>query len=181
VKRISLNDQLDLHPLRARDAPVHFALMRRIYPPAFAYLWPDGGVGYVERIHGEPSFLRDLSEEDAPYYRVEWEGKPIGVLRLQLHHPCPDVPGASALKLDRLYLGPEARGKGVGTSLLQYTFDLATQLGKQLVWLERMDSNEDTIAFYQRRGFREGGTFRYGGPDMLEEFRGMRRLLFRLT
>lgn len=152
--------------------------MHRIYPPAFAYLWPDGGVGYAERIHGKDAFLRDLLERDAPYFRVEWRGAPIGILRWQVGKPSPDLPDLAALKLDRLYLGPEARGKGVGTQLLRFIFDTAARLGKSLVWLERMDSNDGTIAFYRSRGFVEGGAFRYDGPAMLDEYRGMTRLFY---
>ncbi|WP_173021510.1 GNAT family N-acetyltransferase [Lewinella sp. W8] len=178
---VDVNEKLSLHPLRSSDHARHYALLRRIYPPAFSYLWPDNGEGYVERIHGYEAFIRDLAEPDTPYYRVEWDGRAIGILRLQLHYPYPGDPEVPALKLDRLYLGPEARGRGVGTSLLRYTLDLAGDLGKRLVWLERMESNEATVAFYRSRGFRDGGAFRYDGPDMLDQYRGMRRLWYPLT
>jgi GNAT superfamily N-acetyltransferase len=177
---ILVNKNLRLAPIRPEDHPAHLALMRRIYPPAFAYLWPDEGAWYVNHVHGKPSFLRDLATPNAPYYHVYYREQLIGILRLKLHAPCPDMPELSALKLDRLYLADEVRGQGIGKALMTYALEKTRRLGKEILWLDRMDSNEATINFYRKFGFTECGQFRLSFAQMYPKYRGMWRVLLRV-
>lgn len=171
-----LTPDLYLQPIQAEDHIRHLALMGRIYPPAFAYLWPDAGAWYVDRTHNQAALLRDLAEPDAPYHHVYYQGKLVGIYRLKLNAPCPDFPAKSALKLDRVYLDDEIRGQGVGTALMDYTKAEARRLGRELLWLERMDTNEATINFYRKCGFQRGSDFRLTFDLMYEQYRGMCRL-----
>ena len=175
---IHLNAFLSLHPLTPADHPAHATLMRRIYPPAFAYLWPDGGEWYLETYHGREAFEGDLAEDNCPYYHVHLEGKPIGILWLRLHAPDPDHPELPGLKLERIYLDPSITGRGIGSYLMNYVKAAGRRLGKALVWLERMDSNESTIRFYRRQGFTRGGAFSFGHGPMYAHLRDMHRLAY---
>lgn len=63
-------------------------------------------------------------------------------------------PPADALQVDMLAVAPQARGRGVGTALLQEAFDLAAQMGCDRVMLEVVDTNPRAKALYERLGFR---------------------------
>lgn len=173
---ISLSENLRLEPILATDHPVHQALMQRIYPPAFAYLWPDDGAWYLERTHGEPAFLKDLAQAAAPYWHVYFKDGLIGIFRLKYHADFPDQPGVPALKLDRIYLDSAVRGQGIGKALVDFAKAEARSLNKSILWLERMDTNEATIAFYRRCGFQDGSLFRLTFDLMYVELRGMQRV-----
>lgn len=179
MRRLSLTPELHLRPITPVDHARHLGLMKRIYPPAFAYLWPDGGAWYVNNIHNETALRKDLSEPDAPYHHVYFRNELIGILRLQLHEECPDFPGEPALKLQRLYLADDVRGHGIGTTIMDYVKAETRRLGKALLWLERMDTNAATIGFYRKNGFADGGAFRLTYERMHEQFRGMYRMWWR--
>ena len=177
---LHLSDSLCLAPIRPEDHQVHLALMQRIYPPAFAYLWPDEGAWYIDHVHGKQAFLRDLDTPDTPYYHVYHHEQLVGIFRLKLHVPCPDAPELRALKLDRLYLADEVRGQGIGQALMAYTLEETRRLGKEIIWLDRMDSNEATIRFYRKLGFTECGQFRLPFEQMYPKYRGMWRVLLKV-
>lgn len=177
-----LTPELHLLPITPADHPRHLALMQRIYPPAFAYLWPDGGAWYLDHVHGKPAFLKDLAAVNTTYQHVYFRDELIGILRLESEKPCPDFPDRPAsdfLKLDRLYLDDTVRGKGIGTTLIDYVKTEALRLDKSILWLERMDTNEATIGFYRKNGFVDGGTFRLPYENMYARFRGMYRMSWR--
>ncbi len=177
---IVLSPQLRLQLITAEDHAQHLALMQRIYPPAFAYLWPDGGAWYINHVHRKAALLADLAVANAPYYHVYHRGALRGILRLKRESACPDHPDLLALKLDRLYLDDAVRGQGIGTTLIDYCKQLVRQQGACLLWLERMDTNAATIGFYQKNGFKPGGRFRLTFAEMYPHFRGMQRLWWRV-
>jgi len=176
-EHLQISETLRLAPIRPEDHPAHLALMQRIYPPAFAYLWPDDGAWYVDHVHGIQAFRQDLATPDAPYYHVYHQEQLVGIFRIKLHAFCPDCPDVPALKLDRLYLADDVRGRGIGKSLISYCQVVAKELGKEILWLDRMDSNEATIGFYRNLGFVECGQFRLPFKQMYPKYRGMWLLL----
>ncbi|WP_026231986.1 GNAT family N-acetyltransferase [Neolewinella persica] len=180
TNHIRLSNTLCLAPIRPEDHPTHLALMQRIYPPAFAYLWPDKGAWYINHVHGKQAFLKDLERPDAPYYHVYQHEKLVGIFQLKLHALCPDCPAVPALKLDRMYLADEVRGQGIGKALVAYAREETRRKGKEILWLDRMDSNEATIGFYRKLGFIESGQFRLPFEQMHPEYRGMWRVMLRV-
>ena len=176
---IRVSPDLILRAIRPEDHPRHHSLMERIYPPAFAYLWPDAGAWYVHHVHGRKSFERDLAQPDARYYHVFFREELVGIYRLKLNTEPVDFPGEPGLKLDRLYLDDAIRGQGIGSALVEHAKRETSRLGKSILWLERMDTNEATIAFYRKCGFTDGSAFRLTFDRMHPEFRGMRRLWWR--
>lgn len=180
MESVRLTPELELRPVTAAKPEKHLALLQRIYPPAFAYLWPDKGAWYLNKVHSREALLADLAEPDAPYFYVFFREQCVGILRLQLHVECPDFPGEPALKLQRLYLDDAVRGCGIGTTLMDYVKAETLRLGKSLLWLERMDTNEATIGFYYKNGFTDEGAFRLPFELMYEEFRGMVRMYWRV-
>lgn len=64
--------------------------------------------------------------------------------------------------MDGLFVAPEARGKGVGTALLDAIGQEAKRRGYSQVRLDVIDSNLRAKALYAHLGFREIRTFRLG-------------------
>jgi GNAT superfamily N-acetyltransferase len=77
---------------------------------------------------------------------VQIDGKDVG---------CIDVwREADHLLLDKLYLLPEARGQGIGASLLNLVLSEA-QAARMPLRLSVLTSNPRALTFYLREGFRE--------------------------
>jgi ribosomal protein S18 acetylase RimI-like enzyme len=155
--------------------------MQACYPPVYAHLWPDGGKWYLNETYREEAVLKDLAEADAPYWIVQWEGSPVGILRWHRHQPCPDYPEVAGLKLHRIYLHLRTHGLGIGRQLMALADAEAHCLGKALVWLEAMDTQQAAQGFYEKMGYQVTGTFRLSFSRMPEHYRGMVRMTKRLS
>ena len=171
-----LSDSISLVSIAEQDQTDVFTLMQTIYPPVYEHLWEDGGIGYLKRIYGVPNFKRELMLENTLYFNVYVEEVSSGVLRVIQSRKCPDFPEHSAMKLQRIFLHPDTHGKGVGKKLMEWVVDQAKQEGKDLLWLECMDTQQQALRFYEKMGFRKGGTFDYPSDKMKKEFRGMIRM-----
>ena len=62
-----------------------------------------------------------------------------------------------------VYVERETRGRGVGAALLAHLETLAVRHGYHKLALAMFTSNGAGVALYQRRGFREVGTYREHG------------------
>ena len=171
-----LSDAISLVRVKAEDQSDVFNLMQTIYPPVYEHLWEDGGKAYLESVYGEANFQRELLRENTYSWRVHVEEEFCGVLRLILERECPDFPNRSTMKLQRIYLHPDTHGKGVGKKIMDWVVNQATQEGKDLLWLECMDSQPQALRFYEKMGFQKGGAFEYPSDEMKKEFRGMIRM-----
>lgn len=59
------------------------------------------------------------------------------------------------LKLEMLAVSPEARGKGIGSIMLDYLTDLAQHEGFKRITLEVIDSNEKAKHLYEEKGYKD--------------------------
>ena len=64
--------------------------------------------------------------------------------------------------MDGICVSKEARGKGIGTALLDAISEMAKERGLREVRLDVIDSNPRAKALYTRRGFVEGKTTQMG-------------------
>ena len=167
---------LEYEAIGPADQPRLFALMQRIYPPSYAYLWPDDGAWYVESQYGEENFRRELAEPGAAYAFVRCADRDVGIVRTLAGRPLPDVPGRPATKLHRLYLDPAVHGRGIGRGVMGKVVADCRSRGDALVWLEAMDSSAAALAFYARLGFVRTAPFRLDMPLMYPARRGMWRM-----
>ncbi|MGB3802200.1 MAG: GNAT family N-acetyltransferase [Lewinella sp.] len=149
--------------------------MQRIYPPVYAYLWPDGGQWYLESQYGKENFAREIAQPAADYRFILYDEAPIGILRSIRNVPCPDRPDLRATKLHRLYLDPAVQGRGIGKAAVQQLVGECRERNDECIWLEAMDSAEGSQAFYERTSFTRGGHFILDMPKMLPKWRGMWR------
>ncbi len=78
---------------------------------------------------------------------------PIGMLSLLF--TVSTAEGGPACWLEDMVLHPDWRGSGLGTRLLQYAVDWASNRGFARISLLTDKTNEDAIRFYRRLGFAE--------------------------
>lgn len=83
------------------------------------------------------------------YWVLEEDGKIIGGGGI---FPTANLPEATC-ELVKLYLYPEARGKGLGKALMDKCFESAKQLGYENIYLESMPELNQAVSMYERMGF----------------------------
>ncbi len=106
---------------------------------------------------------REFRERRLEEYVWEGAGRILGLLSVG-DTADPDRPGA--FEIWRLYLAPEARGKGAGGLLLAHAEDLARQRGRRetLIWAFR--ENTGALRFYEKHGYQQDRA-EYLGPPYL--------------
>ena len=92
---------------------------------------------------------RGYQTHDSVYYVVIENNELLGgcgIARI------PDQP-ENYCELQRMFLKKEARGKGIGTALMQKCLTFAKETGYELVYIETFANMHEAIKLYKRSGF----------------------------
>lgn len=171
---------LHLQRLSANDTPQLIALMREIYPPAYAHLWEDACKWYFENVYAPETVAKELSTDAAPAWFIVVDEVPIGFLRIRFDWPLPEEPEKPALQVQRLYFHTDFQGVGVGKTVLGFVEALAQSRGDKILWLEAMDTQQQALRFYEKHGFEKCGAFILDYPGIIDHMRGMYRMMKRV-
>jgi len=155
MSTIQLSDTLSLNAISMNDAVRLKRLMHRIYPPAYKHLWEDDGQWYVEETFNSIQLKKELADLKSFYYFVNLEQETIGILRLIHDVNLVDVPT---------------------TFLMDWVTEQARQNESQLLWLEAMDTQEQALQFYKKRGYTISSDFRLTFELMHTHLRGMHKM-----
>ena len=91
---------------------------------------------------------------------AEVDGRPTGLAHYLFHRHCWRI--ENVCYLQDLFVAPEARGRGVGTALIDALCREAARRGYQAIRLEVIDANPRARALYEREGFIATRTDRLG-------------------
>ena len=121
----------------------------------------DGSTADAQRLYPpESNFLLDVSALERPdvaFYvaRLGAGGAAVGIAALVVDsEPSTDAAGPRA-ELKRMFVDPDARGRGVGGALLARIEAEAAARGIREIVLETGDLNRAAQALYRRHGYRE--------------------------
>lgn len=168
-----LKEGLKIEPVFEQDAERLSEVARRAYSDHYLYLWSDGGAWYIERCFSAANLRQELADRKNRFYLAVYKGEPVGFLKTRPANSLEMFGGQNAFEVERIYLTKEAQGKGIGQALMEFSFEQARALEKDLVWLKVMDSSSAAIAFYKKLGFEKCGTQTLEFAVMREKYRGM--------
>ena len=177
---IQVSKEIALKPIYLEDQGLLLKVIRKIYLPVYQHLWTDNGDFYFKKNYSVSNLTQELAEEGSVYYFIEYRQKTIGILRIQFEKECIDFPGQPATKLHRIYLDPEVHGLGIGQRLLEYTIEQSRTRQNSYLWLEAMDTQEQSLQFYKKNNFKISGSFKLEVPNIIEKWQGMHRMFLRL-
>lgn len=133
-----------IRPIRPHDDAEVAKLIREVLTefkankPGTAYF--DESTDHLSAI-----FVRSKSA----YWVIEEEGNLIGGGGIYPTEGLPD----DICELVKLYLYPEARGKGLGKALISKCIEAAQSLGFSNIYLESMPELNQAVSLYERLGF----------------------------
>jgi putative acetyltransferase len=134
-------------------------------PEARALL--DAGAVYAASLYpAESNHLLDvdaLRRPNVAFLMSRIDGRAVGCGAVVDHH-------AEYGEVKRLYVAPEARGKGVGARLLEMLEATARGRGLGLMRLETGTKQPEALALYRRMGYRDIPSFGEYQPDPLSIF-----------
>ncbi|RQO30429.1 GNAT family N-acetyltransferase [Taibaiella sp. KBW10] len=134
-----------IRPIAATDNVALSRLIKSIFE-AFDLALP----GTVYSDPTTDTLFEVFQQEGAAYWVAAEEDTILGGCGL---FPTPGLPEGYA-ELVKFYLSPEARGKGIGSRLLEQTIDTARTIGYTHLYLESFDAFEMAVNLYQRHHFK---------------------------
>jgi putative acetyltransferase len=99
-----------------------------------------------------PVDVEFLASPVVRFFIARLNGKPVGCVALV-------ISADRAAELKRMIVLPEARGRGIGSSLLKRAEVAAAEEGACTIRLETGPRSREAISLYHRRGYRDRGPF----------------------
>jgi diamine N-acetyltransferase len=112
---------------------------------------------YIAENLTEEVFAAALALPDHHVFVVTIAEQIVGYCHYVEHDPPSHSPLVHALELKRIYLLPEAIGKGLGSQMVAHCRDFAKSRGYAHLWLSVWERNLRALAFYEKNGFTELG------------------------
>jgi putative acetyltransferase len=136
--------QADIQPITAADNEAICTIIKSVFEehginrPGTAY--------FDESLH----YLSDVfSIAKSRYFIARVDGQILGGAGI---YPTDGLP-ADTCELVKMYLLPDARGKGTGKALIEQCVQFAKQAGYTKIYLETMPELKKAVRIYERLGF----------------------------
>lgn len=101
--------------------------------------------GFADELRSLPG---DYAPPDGRLFLVREGAIPLGCGALRRLN-------AATGEMKRVYLDPQARGKGIGRRLVAQIIEAARDVGYRRLWLDTLPELAEAAALYRRLGFRE--------------------------
>jgi putative acetyltransferase len=135
---------MSIRPIRKSDNPDIASIVREVMT---SY-----GADPKTTVLGDPALdhmYENYQHSGCVYYVIEVEGKVLGGCGL-----APLEGGESSItELQRMFLLPEARGKGYGRQLLETCMEDARRFGYRSMYIESFSNMKEAIRLYTASGF----------------------------
>tara|TARA_B110001469_G_scaffold109097_1_gene110069 strand:+ start:379 stop:870 length:492 start_codon:yes stop_codon:yes gene_type:complete len=109
---------------------------------------PKVGTAYEDKATDE--MFQNFQKETSVYYIVEYENKIIGGVGIAKL----DNFEGNVCELQKMYFAPIARGKGLGSKLIEKCLDKAKSLNYESCYLETMPYMKAARGLYEKNGFK---------------------------
>lgn len=152
------------------------------YSQNFGHHWEGNGLAlYLEEQFNNRRLSAELADPGIGYYFIEDEGDTVGFVKIRWQSPLPGEVETQCCEIEKIYLLPDQKGKGLGRFAVEYLQQVAIDKGKTILFFCVIDTNTAAMAFYQRLGFDFHSKTSLDAPLFKEELRGMHRMYKRLS
>lgn len=118
----------------------------------------------------EGDIVTKYSTADARVYLARWEGRPAGCIAIS---PFDD----DTLEVEKFYVDPVFRGKGIGRALMAALLDDAAKSGRSRILIHTTVYMQNAVSLYRSFGFAECAPFRDVPASVIHAEIFMSRLL----
>jgi ribosomal protein S18 acetylase RimI-like enzyme len=141
---------MNIRQLAKEELPKVQSIAHRTWPTTFANILSAEQIDYMLNWMYSLDMLESQVDNRHTFLLAEAEGKELGFAGFELNYS--EGPKA---KLHKIYLLPEAQGKGAGKALILEVADRARKAGQKSLLLNVNKYNKKAIEFYNRIGFQE--------------------------
>ncbi len=115
-----------------------------------AYIRKSHIIYFLDKYQSESAIAKQI-ERGFEYYIIQNNEEVMGYIGFEIKH--------ESLKLSKLYLNLNARGKGVGAEAMHWLKEYAIQKKCANIELLVLEENKNAIRFYERLGYKKVGVF----------------------
>ncbi len=141
---------MKIRPLTKVELPKVQSIAHRTWPSTFENILSPEQIEYMLNWMYSLEMLESQMDKGHTFLLSEEEGKELGFAGFELNYG--EGPKA---KLHKIYLLPEAQGKGAGKALILEVADRAKKAGQKSLLLNVNKYNQKAINFYNRIGFQK--------------------------
>ncbi|GAA0878414.1 GNAT family N-acetyltransferase [Algoriphagus jejuensis] len=139
-----------IRKLAKEELPKVQSIAHRTWPSTFGEILSPQQIEYMLEMMYDLPVLETQQEKGHTFLLAEEIEKELGFAGFEMNHA-----GQAKAKLHKIYLLPEAQGKGVGKALIQEVVERAKEAGQTSLLLNVNKFNQKAIDFYARIGFVE--------------------------
>lgn len=119
---------------------------------------PENMKAYLERAFNIEQLHRELSHPYSQFFMVFFNDDLAGYLKLNTGDAQTEEMGQASLEVERIYILSAFQKQGLGKFLLNQAIEIAEQQNKQEIWLGVWEENDNALAFYRSKGFKQVGS-----------------------
>lgn len=121
---------------------------------------------YLSQAYDLQRLTKELIHPESAFFWALDHGEIAGYLKLNTGKAQSEEMPEDHLEIERIYIRPPYKKKGIGTHLMNWALAQAKAQGKTAVWLGVWEHNDPAQAFYRKHGFiRQGQHVFYMGDD----------------
>ena len=136
-----------------------------------AHNTPEDLQAYLDKAYDPEKLKEELSTAGSTFYFL-YDGEELaGYMKFNVDAALTEEMGADSLEVERIYIRPAFKRRGLGKYLIDKAIEIAHAQGKNLIWLGVWEHNANAIAFYEKMGFvRTGSHSFFMGEDEQTDF-----------
>ena len=151
---MSALEKIDIHKASISDINELQKISRDTFLETFAHSTSEENMRhYLENNFSKEQLSKEIEHEPSKFYFATLENAVIGYLKINYSGAQTELNDKKSLEVERIYIGKEYYGKGIGQLLLNFALQIAKQQQMDYVWLGVWEENHRAIQFYLKNGF----------------------------
>ena len=122
---------------------------------------PEDFKTYINIAFAKENIFTQLKNLGSAFYFVFKGEYLVGYFKLNENDAQTDIKSKESIELERIYVLQEFQGKHIGQLMLQKAIEIASEKGKEYMWLGVWEKNTNAIRFYQKHNFTKFDTHPY--------------------
>lgn len=118
---------------------------------------PQNFQNYLDKAFSRDSFQIEMETLNTYFYLLKEGESLLGYIKLNFNKGAEELKPDNCVEIERIYVKPEAKGKGYGKLLIDTAKKAARKQSKKILWLGVWENNPKAIGFYEKVGFEQFG------------------------
>lgn len=120
---------------------------------------------YLEDAYNVLKLERELQNPESEFYFLFVDDELAGYLKLNVGAAQSEAIAENALEVERIYVKPAFKRRGLGKYLMTHAEAVAREQGKSTMWLGVWEHNNAALSFYEQMGFAVVGSHSFFMAD----------------